>query len=483
VSPPGSSRVPRLVALILLSTLLLASCRIPDSASTGTLTVAPEFESFWRRRGGLATFGPPISAARREGRRLHQTFLAAEMIQEVSGGRNVIRLAPLGWELGLAEPPVPPIDGQDGAYFPETGHTIYAGFASLYSELGGKSVAGAPLTEVAFRDGQIVQYFENIGLYRPENASPADSRLVALGLSARPPADSFGLEPEAFVLPGLIRQRPFAEFLEAYGGEALFGQPLTGPYLADDGALQQVYERAVVFSPDGSIRRAAFRALGSELGPAAAPAPASHEQGATYFEETGHNVMWAFADFYRGNDGRRLLGLPLEEAALQPDRFTQRFENGVLEYRYDLPPSLAVQLSPLGRPYLVRHPPPTEQPEDAGVVVSAAAGPARSQALQLQASLAEVVLRPGQRQGVAIHVSRSDGQAVEGASVMLRWIGRERERQERLPETDTEGRTEWTWTDVEPAPGEIVNVILQAAADGASGSALLQYAYGFQAAP
>ena len=482
MSHPGLSRAQRWAALILLSSFL-SSCRTPDSAAGGALTVSPEFDSFWRRGGGLATFGPPISAPRREGRRLHQTFLAAEMIQEVVGSRNVIRLAPLGWDLGLAEPPVAPIDGRDEAYFPETGHSLYAGFASLYQELGGKAVVGAPITEVAFRDGQIVQYFENLGLYRPENASPADTRLVALGLSARPPADSFGLDPEAFVLPGLVRQRPFAEFLEGYGGEALFGQPLTGPYLAEDGALQQVYERAVVFSPDGSIRQAAFRALGSELGPAAAPVAASGEQGAAYFEETGHNVLWAFADFYRTNDGRKLLGLPLEEVSLQPNRFTQRFENGILEYRFDLPPSLAVQLSPLGLPYLTHHPMPTEQPDYAGAVVPAGTGPALPEALSIEASLADIVLAPGGEQAVVLRVLRPDGGPVQGAAVFLRLIGRNTERQERLPETDADGRAEWRWTDAEPAPGEIVNVLLEATADGATGSALLQYVFGFPAAP
>jgi len=480
VSLCRSRRARSLLALILL-TSLLASCR-SQATSARALAVAPEFESFWRQGGGLGTFGPPISAPRREGGRLHQTFLAVEMIQEREGARSEVRLAPLGWNLGLAEPPVPPIDGQASAYFIETGHSLYAGFANIYSELGGKAVVGAPLTEVAFRDGQIVQYFENAGLYRPENSSPADSRLVALGLGARPPADSFGLEPEAFVLPGVVRQRPFGEFLEAYGGEALFGQPLTAPYLTEDGALQQVYERAVVFSPDGSIRRADFRPLGSDLGPATSAVPESGEPGGSYFEQTGHNVLWAFADFYHARGGEKLLGLPLEEAVLLPNRFTQRFENGVLEYRYDLPPSLAVQLAPLGRPYLAEHPLPTAQPEVVGVPVSAA-GTARAETLQIEASLADVVLKPGREQTIVVRVSKRNGDAIEGAAVLLRWIGGQSERQERLPATDKKGRTEWRWTDANPTSGEIINVLLQATADDASGTALLQYTFGFPAAP
>jgi hypothetical protein len=465
-----------------LLTLTLAACRGPLSAATDGLEVAPQFASFWSRGGGLATYGPPISPPRREAGRLHQTFLAVELILEESSSGEAVRLAPLGWELGLAEPPIAPIDGQVDAYDPETGHSLYAGFASLYERLGGKEVVGAPITEVIFRDGQIAQYFENLGLYRPENASPADTRLIALGLTSRPPADSFGLDTEAFVLSGLIRQRPFASFLEPYGGEGLFGQPLTNPYFAEDGALEQVYERAVVYSPDGSARKAALRPLGSWIGTAGEPAPPSAEPGATYFEETGHNVQWAFADFYEANDGGSLLGLPLEEAVLESDRMTQRFENGVLTYRFDLPPELAVQLAPLGRSYLAARPIPTAESQGPAVVpVPAIEG--APQALRLEAALGQTILAPGKEQNLTVRVTRPDGSPVADTTVVLRIIGRQREREIPLPATDQDGRTAWTWRDPGPAPGEIVNVLLTGTEGGARGSALVQYAYGFRSSP
>jgi hypothetical protein len=42
-----------------------------------------------------------------------------------------------------------------------------------------------------------------------------------------------------------------------------------------------------------------------------------------------------------------VLGLPLDEADLIGDKLRQRFENGVLEYHFDLPAHLAVQLAPI----------------------------------------------------------------------------------------------------------------------------------------
>src|SRR3989304_2423061 len=121
---------------------------------------------------------------------------------------------------GRADPAVPPTDAQRDAYDSDPGHTVYAGFAGLVQRLGGKRIVGGPISEVVFRDGQIVQYFENLGLVRPENARPAAARLMALGLTHRPPADSFALDTEPVVLSGLIRPRPFASFLEPYGGES-----------------------------------------------------------------------------------------------------------------------------------------------------------------------------------------------------------------------------------------------------------------------
>ena len=446
------------------------------------MAVASEFEDFWSGGGGRATFGPPISAPRRVGGDLYQTFLAVEMIYDEGAAGDEVRLAPLGWELGLAEPAVPPSDSQGDAYDPETGHTVYAGFAGLVQRLGGRRIVGGPISEVVFRDGQIVQYFENLGLVRPENASPADARLIALGLTYRPPADAFGLDTESVVLSGLIRQRPFASFLEPYGGESLFGQPLTDPYLAEDGALEQVYESAVVFSPDGSRQRAGLRPIGVWVGPAAEAVAPVKEPGATYFEETGHNIQWAFADFFRAHDGRRLFGLPLEEATLQGDVLTQRFENAVLQYRFDLPAELAVQFAPLGRSYLASRPAPTAEASSPSGVASPAAEGAR-QDLQVEAALGQAVLSAGVAQTITVRVTRRDGSPVAGAPVVLRWIGRGSEGEKALPATDADGRTSSSWHNVDAAPGEIINVLATAFEGEAYGLALLQFAVGFPPVP
>lgn len=466
----------RSTALALLFLLGLGACQPPDSMASASVAVDPEFETFWRAGGALATFGPPISASRRQGGSLRQAFLAVEMIADEDG----VRLAPLGLELGLAEPPVAPIPGQQEAYFEATGHSLYAGFAVLHERLGGAAVIGAPISEAAFREGQIVQYFENAGMYRAESSSPSDARLMALGLTARPPADSFGLDPESLVLRGRVRQRPFGAYLQAFGGEAIVGQPLTEPYTAADGALEQVYERVVVFSPDGSSRGAGLRPLGAGMGPPDEPATRAVEPGSLFFKDTGHNVRWAFADFYRQRDGRQLLGLPLEEALLRDDALSQRFEKGMLVYHFDLPLHLAVQLAPLGRAHLEANPAPTAVLPPVGP--TSAATPASGGAaedLVVEAILAYPIVPPDEEQELQVRVLRADGEALENAVVSVRLDGASATRQVRLPSTDDEGRTGWRWTDDPATPGEIVTVVVDVRLDGASGTFRLAYAHGF----
>ncbi len=445
--------------------------------ASSAIAVKSAFESAWRRGGGLATFGPPIAAARRVDGELRQPFLAVEMIE----GDDGVRLAPLGRELGLAEPPVPPIPGQQHAYFEETGHTLYAGFAVLYNEMGGAEQLGPPISEAAFREGQIVQYFENAGLYRPENASPSETRLMALGLTARPPADSFGLDPESLVLRGRVRQRPFGAFVAILGGEALLGQPVSEPYRADDGSLEQVYERVVVASPDGSAARAELRPIAAALGPPGPTATPSQESGSLYFRETGHNVRWAFAEFYRTHRGETLLGDPLEEAELRGEILTQRFENAILTYRFDLPSALAVQLAPLGPDYLAMRPVPatSEAP------LLEAGPPATLQpegplpALVVIASVDSSVLQPQEQQTLTVSVVDSNGEPLARAQVTLELIGAIGTRHVRLPATDTRGETAWSWRDDDAQPGELVILSVEARLGESIGAARLVYAHGF----
>ncbi|MCX6072613.1 MAG: hypothetical protein NTU91_17465, partial [Chloroflexi bacterium] len=133
----------------------------------------------------------------------------------------------------------------------------------------------------------------------------------------------------------------------------MFGRVLSEPYSATDGALEQVFANAVLYAPSDSPGSVRLRALGAALGDAEPPVTGPSDTVGLYMPQSGHYVLWAFANFYRAHGGEAVLGLPLEEAKTMNGVMRQRFENVILEYRPELPPHLAVQLTPLGLDYAV----------------------------------------------------------------------------------------------------------------------------------
>ncbi len=471
------------VALTLATlTVWLAACRSsPASLAPGDADnpIAPEFKAFWEEAGGLATFGPPLEPSHRQGGILRQTFLAVQLAHDDADRDRPVRLASLGLELGLSEPAQPPTDGQSGRYFPQTGHTLYAGFAPYFDALGGLDVVGPPITEVQFRSGRITQYFENLGMVRPENASPSDVRLVALGLAALP-GSAFGLDVDSVILPGTVRQRPFADALEDYGGESVLGQPLGDPYMAADGMLEQVYERAVVYGDESDSRKVGFRPIGREFGPTAPPTLRADEPGGIFDESTGHNILWAFADFYRSRQGVALLGAPLEEARLEGDRLVQWFENGELLYNYDMPADLAIELAPLGSTFQRAHPAPLPSATGSPQPTSTeAATPLSTGDLVVQVTLEHPLLRASDVQTVHIVLLDRAGAPLPDVRPSVVWYGPASSESKQAPPTDEDGQTSIAFELESAQPFEIFTVVVSAGVDGQRGSALVQFAVGW----
>lgn len=464
---PSAAALP---GLLLAGAVLVAACGPAGPPAPSQLPDAPAVTApllgFWERQGGAAVFGAPLEPARAEGGVQSQLFLNVEL---ALGPDGVVRATPLGRRLGLAEPPVPPPAGPAARYFPATGHTLYTGFAAAYARLGGEAFAGAPIGEVRFGEGRIVQVFENLGLYREEAAAPSDVRLLALGVAASSPADVGAHVRRGAVLPPGLQARPFAPFLDRYGGEALFGRPLTEPYLTEEGDLEQVFERAVLYAPPEAPGQARLRPLGLLLGPAQPAVPPGPEPGDLYFTSTGHTVRWAFAAFYRLHDGERLLGLPLEEAEMLDGVLRQRFENAWLEFRFELPSPLAVQFAPLGLDYapagpVVPLPSPTPGARGGG-----------TGEIVVRTWVEAPILPAGAAQRVTVEVLAPDGRPWPGLVPLVRVQTPRAAFFADVPPTGADGRTEFTLRIEDLRPGEIVNYEVAVSTDLGAAYALGQF--------
>jgi hypothetical protein len=452
------------------------------SLENGDVTVADAFDAFWTDKGGLETFGPPLEAAHYDSSLLHQTFLNVELIFDTRATTpSHIYLAPLGSSLGLAEPPVPQPSKSGVRYFKSTGHTLFTGFVQAFDRLGGESVLGDPISEVSFRDGLVVQYFEGAGLYREQSAAPTEVHLLALGLAARSGADRNAPPGFQAVLPPGLRPRPFGAFLDRYGGEAVFGVPLTDPHLAPDGSLEQVYERAVLYSPSGAPAEVRVRPLGRALGPPDAPNARPADSQAPYFTETGHAVGLAFAGFFADHGGRDVIGLPLGEASAAGGVLSQRFENVVLQYRFDLPSSLAVQLAPLGQSYLTQL---TQEPSTTSAPLVSTPSPAPTDTATAGVAIVKTwvenaILPRGGEQTIFVEVRRANGTVWPGVAPVIVIDAPGGELYPPVPLTNPEGLTAVTLAIDDLAPGEIVTYDVAVAGDAGIGYASGQFAGGF----
>lgn len=158
--------------------------------------------------------------------------------------------------------PVPNTDAR--AYFPETGHTLSNVFLRYWQANGGLAIFGFPIseefTEISKIDNKpyTVQYFErNRFEYHPEHAG--DPYEVLLGLlgndlttgrkfdPAQPPYES---TPTRAYFPETKHtlSAEFLQYWQANGGLAVFGYPLSEPFMEvskDNGKvyLVQYFER------------------------------------------------------------------------------------------------------------------------------------------------------------------------------------------------------------------------------------------------
>jgi hypothetical protein len=422
--------------------------------------------------GGSRTFGAPIQAARDDGQRVRQTFANAELAYDPAlPDAERVSLTSLGYSLGLATPPIPRPSG-DTLYFEATGHSLDPRLLSGYQAAGGEKVAGAPIAEAVIRGAYLVQYFEALGIRLQQNASDSEYEFLAYGYAAVDRTRT----PSGSPLPPDLHERPFALFLDPYGGEAVFGRVLSEPYSGADGALEQVFANAVLYAPSDSPGSVRLRPLGAALGDPEPPVTGPSDTVGLYMPQSGHYVLWAFANFYRAHGGEAVLGLPLEEARTVDGVLRQRFENVVLEYRPELPPHLAVQLAPLGVDYAVGGAAQSTQP---GSPVLPAPTVATCQGIAVVATQPELAILPtGGLQRLSVQVQRPDGTPWAGVTPIVVVHTPSGDLYPVVPPTDGNGMTAASLNVPELRTGEIVNYEVVVAAESCTGYAIGQFAGG-----
>lgn len=132
----------------------------------------------------------------------------------------------------------------DGRYYPETGHTLDERFISFFDAHGGVIVFGFPITE-SFVDQptqHLIQYTENARFeWRQDPTGHVE--LARLGeliggwqLPSEDPVDGGGCR--FFPTSGHATCYAFLSFFDQYGGQDLFGVPISEFVIEDDRIVQ-----------------------------------------------------------------------------------------------------------------------------------------------------------------------------------------------------------------------------------------------------
>lgn len=344
--------------LLVMSGLLLlelSACgqQLPTTEAPQWHDVDVLFREFWLDLGGLPVIGPAAGPAFQEGDRWVQYFDTVKMVfdERLPRGKRFY-LEPLGVQMGIYEPPVPPPTQPDLLYL--SGHIIAPKLRQTYEALS--LYAGLPLTELRYnpeRD-RYEQYFECLGLYYREGSD--EVHLLSYGAWAcgercRPPQNQNGIIDISHPIDPLFE--PFVKHL----GADLTGFGLTNPYPSRDGRWEQVLEN-VVLTVDASLdpQSVQLRPLTQDLMiPTEPPRPYSGNPNMYFFPadgELGYEVPQFFWDYLLQHGGLELSGPPVTHFSFYSETaYRQCFTNFCLIYDLQLPEARRVHPEPLGYTY------------------------------------------------------------------------------------------------------------------------------------
>jgi hypothetical protein len=194
--------------------------QVPVNFAETGFVVSDPFLSYWQERGGLFSYGYPISSVLSEDGLLVQYFERArfELHPENFGSPYEVLLSPLGLQLseGRDFPTVQPGSEGDGTYFRDTNHTLQGKFLTYWEDYGGLSRFGFPISEELYEissNGRQhkVQYFERARMeWHPENDEPYDILLGQIGKQML-----------------TLRDRA-STYVTVYGDRLIAGRDLTG---------------------------------------------------------------------------------------------------------------------------------------------------------------------------------------------------------------------------------------------------------------
>lgn len=323
----------------------------------------PVFRELYDQLGGQKTLGCPISVSFNytdpsTNRDMLCQYTAAVLLVHDPFGPDSLKqgLAPIGNQMGIAQPAVPRPEGSDVRWV--EGHIIYDKFVPLYERLGGMRYVGKPLTEVRYNPDRkrYEQYFENVGFYVLEMDESQTVSLLSYGAWMCDSNCRQQLLPDSSMIGKLYLIAP--EFRDAVGrlGADFTGFAISDAYDTPDGYREQVFENIVLVADPSQPGRVFPRAITPIIGTLPdLPVPRSSDPESYFYPvqgELGYNIPKQFMDYIAQHGGLEVTGQPISERLPgNNDIFQQCFMNLCLEESLKEPDYRRIHPAQVGYPY------------------------------------------------------------------------------------------------------------------------------------
>jgi len=348
------------ILLVAISALSLTGCSstTDQSASGKTYDVDASLLEFYNSLGGEALLGPAISKLFEDPAGQCQYTVNVLMCLNLTVGEGGgYSLSSVGNKLKIKEYAGEPASS-DGLVI--NGFVVYDEFIPLYNQFQQTTYAGNPITQVQLNYDQqrVEQYFEKVGFYRNFSDPAGTVKLLAYGAESCSKCRyrAAGEARISYSTRSSDNQSLMSQIKSVPDIEA-FGKPLSQPYTAADGSLEQVYNGVVLYKDEHGIVRP--RPLSTLLGmQTTEPGEKTYtvENGMVFYAvngDLGYHVPLIFDKFIGDHGGVSFSGDPIAEALqYDPGVLRQCFTNYCLDYLPDAPADKQVSVADLGAQYL-----------------------------------------------------------------------------------------------------------------------------------
>lgn len=254
----------------------------------------------------------------------------------------------------------------------------------------------------------------------------------------------------------------FLKYFRHFGGEEIFGYPISSAYVNESGILVQYFQKArMEWHPmNPEPYRVQLGLLGEELGyrRSQVSQPTSLSPRKHYFPETGHMIAYHFLDYFRRHGGIDIFGYPITEMFIENQRVVQYFQR--MKLIWDVQAN-EMMVGDLGEVYLSVY--RDRFPVDVLQRMSHQFG-AEEMTLDVMVDVRHSVIRSQPNQDITIVVlDDATDRPVQGARVMV-WLASEDGTVyvDRALSTGSEGRVEATLPLEDVRPGTYVVVRVEA---------------------